>query len=89
MRIDAFNRVSQLYQNNSTRKVSKSGQTGKADFVEISQAGRDFQVAKAAVKSAPDIREDIVADIKSRMENGTYQMDMDALAEKLISGLNS
>ncbi|MBQ9119628.1 MAG: flagellar biosynthesis anti-sigma factor FlgM [Lachnospiraceae bacterium] len=86
MRIDAFNRVSQLYQNNSTRNIAKAGKTTQPDRVEISQMGKDYQVAKAAVEKAPEIREDVVADIRERMANGTYQMDMDALADKLLSG---
>lgn len=35
---------------------------------------------------APDIREDVVADIRQRMSDGTYQIDMDALADKLLDG---
>lgn len=86
MRIDAFNRVSQLYQANSTKKTVSYGKTSRPDSVEISQIGRDVQVARAAVSKTPDIREDIVADIKSRMAAGTYEMDMDALADKLLDG---
>lgn len=86
MRIDSFNRVSQLYQSNSTKKLKSSGNTGKPDRVEISQLGRDYQVAKAAVEKTPDVREDLVADIKERMKAGTYEIDMDALADKLLDG---
>lgn len=86
MRIDAFNRVSQLYQANSTKKTSSSGKSGRPDSVEISRLGRDAQVARAAVAKAPDIREDVVADIRQRMSDGTYQIDMDALADKLLDG---
>ncbi len=86
MRIDAFNRVTQLYQNNSTKKIAKAGQTNQTDRVEISRAGRDYQVAKSAVEKAPEIREDVVADIRERMANGSYQIDANALAEKLLNG---
>lgn len=86
MRIDAFNRVSQLYQSNSTKKIKSSGKAGRPDSVEISKIGRDYQAAKAAAEKAPDIRVDRVADIKKRMEAGTYKIDMDALAGKLLDG---
>ena len=86
MRIDACNRVSQLYQANSTKKSVNSKKSGKSDRVEISQTGRDVQVARAAVAKAPDVRENLVADIKQKMVAGTYQMDMDALADKLLTG---
>ena len=86
MRIDAFNRVSQLYQTNNPKKLKSSGKQGKPDSLEISQIGRDYQVARTAVEKAPDVRADKVADIKKRMAAGTYEIDMDALAEKLTSG---
>ena len=79
MRIDACNRVSQLYQANSTKKSVNSKKSGKSDRV-------DVQVARAAVAKAPDVRENLVADIKQKMAAGTYQMDMDALADKLLTG---
>lgn len=86
MRIDAINRVSQLYQANSTKKVAKTGSTEKFDSVQISQMGKDYQVAKAAVAAAPDVRTDLVNDIKTRMQNGTYNVSMEMLADKLLSG---
>lgn len=86
MRIDAFNRVSQLYQANSTKKTLNTGKKGSPDRVEISRLGQDVQAARAAVAKAPDIREDRVAAIRERMDAGTYTLDMDALADKLLTG---
>lgn len=85
MRIDAINRVSQLYQTNSTKKVAKANDVAKYDSVQISQMGKDYQVAKAAVAATPDVRTDLVNDIKSRMENGTYDVSMEMLADKLLA----
>ena len=42
-------------------------------------------VAKAAVAATPDVRTDLVADIKSRIQNGTYDVTMDMLADKLLA----
>ena len=85
MRIDAINRVSQLYQANSTKKVAKANSTEKYDSVQISQMGKDYQVAKAAVAATPDVRTDLVNDIKTRMQNGTYDVSMEMLADKLLA----
>ena len=85
MRIDAINRVSQLYQANSTKKVAKANDIQKYDSVQISQMGKDYQVAKAAVAATPDVRTDLVADIKSRIQNGTYNVSMEMLADKLLA----
>ena len=85
MRIDAINRVSQLYQVNSTKRVAKANNTQKYDSVQISQLGKDYQVAKAAVAGTPDVRTDLVNDIKTRMQNGTYDVSMEMLADKLLA----
>lgn len=86
MRIDAFNRVSQLYQSNSTKKLTSTSKSSNPDSVEISRLGRDIQTAKAAVEKTPSVRTEKVADIKARMDAGTYKTDMDALADKLLDG---
>lgn len=87
MRIDAFNKVSQLYQANSPKKVSKTNSTGaSSDSLEISQAGRDYQVAKQAVAKAPDFREDLVDAIKQKMDSGTYNVSNEDIADKLLNG---
>jgi len=85
MRIDAINRVSQLYQANSTKRVAKAGSVEKFDSVQISQMGKDYQVAKAAVAATPDVRTDVVNDIKQRMQDGTYDVSMEMLADKLLA----
>lgn len=84
MRIDAMTQVSQVYQKNSTKKVSQSSQMSFADTLEISQVGKEMQVAKAAVAAAPDVREDRIAQIKAAMENGTYSVSDEDLASKLL-----
>lgn len=85
MRIDAMNQVSQLYQKNNTRKYKETGKTSFSDTLEISQAGRDLQVARSAVSAAPDVREDRIAALKAQIENGTYSVSDDDLVEKLLS----
>lgn len=88
MRIDAMNQVSQMYQTNRTKKVSGENKLSFADTLELSQAGKDMQVAKAAVAAAPAVRENRVAEIKAAMENGTWSVSDDELAEKLLGSFD-
>lgn len=85
MRIDALNQVSQLYQATQTKRVSKSNGLETNDSLEISQTGKDYAVATAALKSVPDVREDLVADIKARIENGTYNVSDEEIADKILN----
>jgi negative regulator of flagellin synthesis FlgM len=85
MRIDAYNKVTQAYKINNTRKTTKSASTTQTDRYEISQTAKDYQTARMAVKSSDDVRMDLVNDIKKRMDAGTYNVSDSDFADKLIA----
>ncbi len=84
MRINSFDKVSQMYKSNSISKAHKTSAYGGSDQVQISQVGKDFQVAKNAVKASSDIRTDKVNAIKKQMEQGTYQVSNKDVADKVV-----
>ena len=84
MRIDAYNKINQMQSESKINKVSKKGTVSQTDKLEIAQAGKDYQVAKQAVKEASDIRVDLVNDIKERLANGTYNVSDEDFADKLL-----
>jgi len=84
MRIDAYTQVQQIYNKNSTKQIKKETSTSRfSDQLQISSMGKDIQVAKQAVANTADVREDLVASVKERINNGTYEVDGSSLAEKL------
>ena len=90
MRIDAYNQIAQLYNAQSVAKPQKTQSAySVSDQVSISQAGRDIQVAKTAVSSASDVREDKVASLKQKIDSGEYQVSADDFASKLLEKYNS
>lgn len=90
MRVDAYNAVSQIYQANSTAAMKKAeGTPSHNDQLEFSQTAKSYQTAKAAVSGAPDIREDKVARIKAQMAAGTYQVDLEAVADKIVGSMET
>ena len=86
MRIDAMSEITQLYQVNGTRKKAEKSSGYSKDSVEISSFGRDLQIAKQAVAQAEDVRAEKVQELKNSMANGTYNVPMSALADKLLNG---
>jgi len=84
MRVDAYNKITQLYQTNAMKKAAKTNSTSTTDQVEISRIGKDYQVAKQAVANTADIRTDKVNDIKKRMEAGTYNISSEEVSNKLV-----
>lgn len=85
MRIEAYTQVQQVYQSQKVKRTQKTGQASVNDQVQISSLGKDIQSAKAAVANSADIREDLVAPIKTRIQNGTYEVSNASFAEKLLS----
>lgn len=85
MRIEAYNQVQQLYQAKHVNKTQKSAAVAKADrMLQISSLGKDIQTVKAAIASAPDIREELTTPIKARIQDGTYGVSNESFAEKLM-----
>ena len=90
MRIDAYNQIAQLYGVSKTARTQKAqGTASVSDQVSISQAGRDYQIAKKAVSEASDIREDKVALLKNMVDSGQYEVSGDDFASKLLERYNS
>lgn len=84
MRIDAFNKISQLYNSSNVKNTAKTKGSSFSDKLEISQAGKDYQMAKQIVARTPDVREATVEDIKERMQAGTYHVTIKDVADKLV-----
>ena len=84
MRIEAYTQVQQLYQSQKVNRSQKTGATAKTDKVQISSFGKDIQVAKAAVAASPDIREELTAPIKAKIQSGTYEVSNESFADKLL-----
>ncbi len=87
MRIDAYNQIAQIYKTNQAKTTaSKTEKTSSfSDALQLSQTGKDIQVAKQAVKDAPDVREDKVNEMKSKLASGTYNVSGEELADKLVN----
>lgn len=84
MRIDAFNKISQLYKTNQVKSQASTPGASFSDRLEISQTGKTYQIAKQYVTATPDVREDKVNEIKQKISTGTYQMSNEELANALI-----
>lgn len=55
------------------------------DALALSNESRIKQQAMQAAQQAPDIREDVVKELKEKIAAGTYTIDEGKVAEKMIS----
>lgn len=54
------------------------------DSLGVSSFAREMANISAEMAKVPEVREDLVADIKRRIAEGTYKVDNDALAARLV-----
>ncbi|SFA88857.1 anti-sigma-28 factor, FlgM family [Acetitomaculum ruminis DSM 5522] len=87
MRIDALSQVSAAYKVNRAKSVSKTQYNNIKDQVSISDFGKDYQIARKAVAEASDIREDLVSELKNKIDNGDYEVSADDFATKLLEAM--
>lgn len=84
MRIEAYTQVQGLYDTKKTTKPQAKSNTSFSDHLQSSSMGKDIQAAKQAVAGSSDIREDLTASIKARVQEGTYEVSAASFADKLF-----
>lgn len=58
---------------------------GPSEAVDLSGRIIDIQTAMEGLAAAPDVREETVAALRAQVQSGTFAVDAQALAEKLLS----
>lgn len=76
------NRVATPYQNASLGH--SVGNSKSTDTVQLSKAATEVQRAGSNLEGDLEIREEKVAEIKERIRNGTYEIDSEKIAMKII-----
>jgi negative regulator of flagellin synthesis FlgM len=74
-------------ENAQLREGRMSNEIRKGDgdaIVNISSASKEFKLAVDAVNSAPDVREDKIAEIRDKIESGRYQIDHRTVAGRVL-----
>lgn len=56
----------------------------KADTVVISDAAKRVQEARSQLDGIPDVREEKVLQLRNQIQNGTYEINADKIAGKMI-----
>ena len=89
MRIDAYNQIQQIYGTKKLTKTEKKAAVASfRDQLMLSATAQDASAAKKAIAAAPDVRQNLVSSIKERIDNDTYEVDMEDFAGKLLEKYN-
>lgn len=84
MRIEAYNQIQQIYQASKVKKAPAAGSVSQTDQLQFSSFGKEIRTAQAALSGIPDVREELTAPIKAKVQNGTYNVDNASFADRLL-----
>ncbi|MGA3207219.1 MAG: flagellar biosynthesis anti-sigma factor FlgM [Syntrophales bacterium] len=70
-------------QEESSAKVD--GSAAPEEKVNLSTKARDIQQLRDAVSQLPDVREDKISELKDQVDTGTYDVNGQKIAEKMVS----
>ena len=85
IQIDAY--VNQVQEKNKVDPSNNKADNAavKTDTVVISDAAKRIQEIRSQLDEVPDVREEKVAQLRQQIEDGTYEIKPDKIAEKMIS----
>ena len=71
--------------NSSTTDSAASAGAGAQDTVNLSEQGQEIARLQRALAQLPDIDSARVSEIREQIANGSYSVDVEALAEKILA----
>lgn len=83
--IGAVNRTTGIAGNSQPPNQTQGAEIATpAAQVELSSQAQTLASAKAAVDAAPDMRDDLVANLKAQVDAGTYNVSGKDIAEQMV-----
>jgi len=85
---DVF-RISSIYSASSTQSQRQrvTREEEEKDIMTLSNQAKEFNTIFKTICATPDIREDKVQDIESRMSFGNYEVSSSDLANKILENI--
>jgi negative regulator of flagellin synthesis FlgM len=79
-------RTERLDTGREIRKAEGAAESGAASGAraDISARAREFSKAREVAASAPDVREEKIAELKRRVASGDYQVNAEAVADRML-----
>ncbi len=65
-------------------EVKPENNATQDSIVHLSEASKEVRLAEKIIAETADVRADKVADIRAKIESGTYEIDHDEVAAKMI-----
>jgi len=82
--------IIQQYQKNedpkaAVNKPALQPEVSTEEKVSISKESRDAVMMRGIINNLPDVREDKVQELKTQIDNGTYEVKSEEIAKKIVT----
>jgi negative regulator of flagellin synthesis FlgM len=88
--IDLSTRASRLdiqeQQAQRLQKTDRGASFSERDRVELSVRSQEMLHIQDLIQSTPDVRQDVVEKVRQSIQNGTYNVKAEQVAEKILGG---
>ena len=82
------NKAMQIYNKNKSEKVKDTKEITKPkDELQLSDKAKEYQTAMKAFKKLPEVREDLVKQLKDEINQGKYNVSGKEITDKIIEGV--
>lgn len=79
------NKAMQIYNKKATEKLGNAQSVeGPKDELQLSNKAKEYQIAMQAFKNLPEVRKDLVNDLKNKIQQGSYNVTGEKIADKII-----
>ncbi len=68
------------------RTQATGGGRSDSDRLELSVRSREISHLEELIQSTPDVRQERIDQVRNQIENGTYNIKAEKIAEKIIGG---
>jgi len=79
-------RLDYQQQQKRSQGTAEENPRSDSDRIELSVKSREIQQLDALIRSTPDVRMDKVEQLRSAVQNGTYNVKAEMIADKIIGG---
>lgn len=83
-----MNKIMKAYQNMNNQENKNVESNKKSDKVNISKEAKNIKKMQKSLEEQSDIRQEKVDKIKKQVNNGTYKVNPEKIAEKIITDLD-
>ena len=83
-----INKAMRIYKTTTAKKIDNTENIKEPkDKLQLSEKAKEFQIAMKAFKNLPEVRKDLVNELKNKIQQGTYNVTGEEVADKIIKSV--